>query len=241
MLSKNVITVIDTSPDSLAELTAPSIKAYADRIGTDFVYLNTPVFDFSERKTDYTYGRFEKLQAVNLFENYDRVLRLDSDILVSPTCPDIFKDTPEDSVCVVYETDNKALDKHFFKKRNMQTAEALGNAGEGDWTYEHFNSGVMLLSRQHRDIWAYPNEDEWQRIDNIYRLREQCLMNWRAVRSGHRMFHMDYRYNHCSMFRNKGNKTNSFILHYAGIAGKKKKHRCIQKDIKILNRQRRKQ
>ena len=90
------------------------------------------------------YYLFDILEANNI--EYDQVAMIDADTIVHPSCPNFFELT-DNKFSVVqsdgcYEWVNrsiKAYHTYFFPKINLKT-----------WTY--FNSGFMILNKQHRDF-----------------------------------------------------------------------------------------
>lgn len=224
----NAVITTDTGIESFLELTENSLRTYASNIGAEFVKITEPYLNLRPHKSDYKYGRFEKLQSWYYFDRYDRILRLDSDILIHPECPDLFSMVPPDKVGVVFENQDCGLrhKRHnMFLQRNNQTQQAMGYID--GWSYDHFNSGVILASSCHADLWEPPEEEELQKIDNIYRLREQCHVNWRLQSLKFPVERLSYKYNHCGMFRNRGPRTQSYVAHYAGIKGFNRKKRLI--------------
>jgi len=46
---------------------------------------------------------FEKNQIYDLFDKYNRILRLDYDMLITPNCPNLFDIVPENKIGCVFE------------------------------------------------------------------------------------------------------------------------------------------
>lgn len=69
----------------IAAVTHPSLRAYARRIGAEFLSI-----DDSTTTTPH----WEKCQLARLLETYDRILYLDTDLIVRDDCPNLFDVVP---------------------------------------------------------------------------------------------------------------------------------------------------
>src|SRR3989344_7906914 len=78
----------------LSKVTHPTIKNYAQKIGADFIV---------KTETSFPLPHYAKFEIAKLLETYDRVLYLDTDILVSPDTPNIFDIVPQDCVGMLDE------------------------------------------------------------------------------------------------------------------------------------------
>ena len=72
----------------LSTLTHPTIRRYADRIGADFIAI-------TEQKVSLTTPHWEKFQLLDYLNDYDRILYVDTDVLIRKNCPNIFDAVPE--------------------------------------------------------------------------------------------------------------------------------------------------
>ena len=79
-----VITIaIGEHYQQLSTLTHPTIRRYADRIGADFIAI-------TEQKISETTPHWEKFQLLDYLNTYDRILYVDTDVLIRKNCPNIF-------------------------------------------------------------------------------------------------------------------------------------------------------
>jgi hypothetical protein len=110
-LKKTIFTLnIDGYGSDIAKLTYPYMKLYADKIGAEFVEINTR--KFPEYPVIY-----EKFQIYELTEDLDWGLFFDCDVLINPKLFDITEIIPEDTVSSLgvnpldghYELDNYFL------------------------------------------------------------------------------------------------------------------------------------
>ena len=124
----------------LAKISHPILQEYAIRCKADFIVINEEKINLG----DYSY---EILQCFDLFDTYDRILVIDSDVLITPSCPDLFDVVPYDSIGTIYEDKytRAASRKYLIKK----VQHKWGDVG---WTEGYINTGVFLTSKMHRDI-----------------------------------------------------------------------------------------
>lgn len=210
---KKAVLTISTGKQfkEMAEVTHPTLKAYADKCGADFI-----VWDQMDPK--FLHAGFMKYNISKLFDaGYDRVLYLDTDILIRDDCPDLFEKVPEGSFAAFYEG-------NFVNRQPAMAQYArLFNQGEfaNHWVAggQYFNSGVMLIDKEAAP--AFSNVPS-PLIESFY---EQTGLNYQVARylaenpSAFTVCRLNYKYNRMScMDRLTGEpRHDSFILHYAGV------------------------
>src|ERR1700722_12134193 len=155
---KAVVTIsIGDKFHRIAELTHPRMERYAQSIGADFISLNRFVAS----------PHLEKFRLSDFLAVYDRILFLDTDIVINKNCPDIFTQVAEDRFGAWFPD---AMIPGRFSEQIKRVQAVLGEIG---WAKDYFNSGVMVISRIHRPIFAAPPNYS----DEFY---EQTLLNYRV-------------------------------------------------------------
>ena len=155
-MSKNIIFLINVVHDKkfqgggntlngVFEYSSRSWKHYADRHNCELFVLDQPLFDIEYMKPNwYKMYILDILEANNI--DYDQVLYVDYDTIVTPNAPNIFD-----------LTENKFT--------------AVRNYGDVDWVlrsienyskfifdgftfpyYNYFNSGVMVFNKKHKSL-----------------------------------------------------------------------------------------
>jgi lipopolysaccharide biosynthesis glycosyltransferase len=195
-------------------------KDYANKINADFLII-------SEKKyTPIHSPNLEKFQIYELFDIYDRILYCDSDILISPRTPDIFKIVPETHIGAVYDcADNDELNRN----RNKEIEKAKRSLGDINWYEGYINSGVICLSEQHRNV--FEDAKQRKKLESIF--CDQTLINYNIKKYGFPIFKLDKKFNAMQINgytsqavnqKNKQfpsrNKEDAFILHFAGESNK---------------------
>jgi len=189
---------------SLSEITHPNIKAYANKIGADFICID---------KCSST-PHWEKFQINNLLNKYDRILYLDTDLIIREDCPNLFDIVPYNQI--------GAFNEARFVKREyslLETAQAYGiDPSNINWNGKYYNTGVMLFSKCHKKFLSRPEME----FSNFY---EQGYLNLHiSMEESHRtkeddtlMFDLSYDFNRMTCLDFCGiERHGSYIIHYAG-------------------------
>jgi len=214
--------VIVSIGKTVFNLAMPTIEAYCRRYGLALEVISEPRFRVCLEGSNYQAEIFEKFRAGEMLAKYDRILRLDCDVLVSCKCPNIFDVVPETHVGVVFE------DVGGRAAQRREQMECVARSFElAPWgSRRYFNSGVVVASQCHREMFMLAEDDLHAiRTRDLAGCKEQNLLNLRVRESGFPVYGLDFRYNHLSMFSERWNRRarrrDSFILHYAGSQRRK--------------------
>lgn len=144
---------------SIAAITHQSISNYAKKIEADFMVItdqkhSSPVWD--------------KFRIYDLLNDYERILYLDTDILIKRDCPDLFKIVPKDMFGAFNEG------KYFDRKYP-----------------DYYNAGVMVIPRCERDIFIKPEVEQ----NDINTLREQDFINDRIQSTFCQVYELSHKFN----------------------------------------------
>jgi hypothetical protein len=200
-----IVTRADDNIREMTDLTFPRMRKYAEKCGCDFhVLSHEPPVMTEDNRPHY---RITKVREMLL--DYDRVLCLDADMLINNDCPNIFDLVPEDMVGTIYE--DKGSRQANRRRRLMDLQSAWGDVG---WREGYTNAGTFLVSRMHRDIFLPHNGEYflgWGSAD--------LHMAYNIHKYGFKVFELDFRWNHMTMFSepwNGADRFDSYIIHYAG-------------------------
>tara|TARA_A100001015_G_C15022850_1_gene728900 strand:+ start:2064 stop:2774 length:711 start_codon:yes stop_codon:yes gene_type:complete len=142
---KNIIYIVNINNPNYGKLCIKSWKKWADKNNCEVVVLEEP---FSNIEPHW-YKTFPFQLLENSDIDYDRVLVVDNDTLVHPNCPNFFNLVSENEIGVVLDDTNfdwtirstDAYHKHIF------------NDFDRFDTFEYFNSGFLVLSKQHKQVY----------------------------------------------------------------------------------------
>lgn len=213
------------SYEDILQLSRPFMEIYAAKIDADFKIITT-----SSTETEIEY--YEKFQLYSLLEDYERILFLDADILVTPKCPNLFEIVPESHF-------GAFLVSRYSDLHDQAIAIAQELLGDIGWKKDYFNSGVMIFSRMHREVFNYHNHafkiwSSYSRSHNGTFL-DQTLLNYNVFKLKIPVFDIGYKYNHTTAPRNSSQRFRSYIIHYPGKGHRKgDKLEQIRKDAAVL-------
>tara|TARA_B100000700_G_C15056796_1_gene863249 strand:- start:881 stop:1588 length:708 start_codon:yes stop_codon:yes gene_type:complete len=201
----------DQTVEGWAQLVHPVFRKYAERVSADFLILDESL-NCNAARSGIGDGlwHFRIMKHYDLHEEYDRILHLDSDILLTPECPNLFDHVPYDSIATVYED---------VGSRKPQRVQCMLNAqnqfGDIGWRDGYINTGVFLTSKCHRDIFQPINGrffTDWG-TDDVH-------IGYQIKKLGYKVAPLDYQFNHMTMFSEAWNgspdRFDSHIIHYAG-------------------------
>lgn len=183
--------------------TFKSIIPYAEKIGADFIQIKSePQYEYPIHDGRPHYRIFK---IYDLFEKYDRIFHIDADCVISPTCPNIFEEVPENKIGACFEDVGYRAADRRSKIANMQ--KEWGDVG---WRTGYTNAGVYVVSKMHRDMFR-PFEGkvwtEWGSAD--------LHMGYMVKKLGYEYHELNFRWNHMIIWNNE-DRMKSNIIHYAG-------------------------
>ena len=183
---------------SISEITFPTIRRYAEKIGARFVAI-------TEHKIPVT-PQWEKFQLLDLLGAYDRIIYLDADVLVRKCCPNLFDIVPETHLGVFNAAPFLANCANL-----LQLSANEYNCRDFMWDGKYYNTGVMVLSRCHRLIFRKPEKE----IGPL----EPGYINMQIQRQKPLIHELDARFNRMRFFDSVTgrHRYESFIIHYSGL------------------------
>lgn len=198
----------------IASVTHESIAAYCSRIGADFI-----VIDKSKCSTPH----WSKFQIFDLLTKYRRIIYLDTDVIVRDDCPNLFEVVPETHMGMFDEAP-------FTGGRQQSMIEACRDHGYvlPDWNGQYFNTGVMVISRRHRDLFRKPKRESC----NFY---EQGYFNARLCSEKAWVHALKYSFNRmaCMDQFTGEDRHAAFVIHYAGCPDPRLIPAIAKQDLRI--------
>jgi len=185
--------------ERLSAITHPTLRAYADKIGADFIVWN----DYP----GHTIPNYQKLELAKVLDQYDRVLFLDTDVLVRDDAPDVFDLVPEDQVGM--------LEESLYCDRTIDVIQYMIGVGYDarQWNRKYYNTGVLVLSKRHKNLFAQPAVE-------LNHLGEQTYLNLMISRTQTRVFSLPYRFNRMYFmdWLYGEDRCDAYFIHYAGVS-----------------------
>ncbi len=184
---KAIVTLCIGEEYKLGQVTHPLLRSYADRVGADFIVISEPKINLGNHN-------FEKYQIYDLFEQYDRILYIDTDIIVTPECPNLFEIVSEKEFGAFVVSEHTYFHDGAIKKIQSK----LGDIG---WERKYFNAGVMVVSKQHSKIFNKSYElIEWAKETGAF--YDQTLLNYTIQKMDIPIHDIGYQFNHTTDAKN---------------------------------------
>lgn len=204
-MSKNAVVVIAIGKSPEWEVCKRSVLVYCERYDLPLEVITCAKFGISN-----VVNLLEKNQIYELFEKYDRILRLDYDMLITPNCPNLFEIVPVDKIGGVFEDVGIARLDRINQMVIIQ--DCLGNL---NWKSGYINAGVVVASKRHRAVFNITVDEinNIKKMENIV-MPEQDYLNYMIKKLGFGVYELSYKFNHIKYFL--PSRFDSYIIHYAG-------------------------
>lgn len=195
MSHKNLVLTISVGEyhQSISKLTLPSIKKYADKIGADFVCVETSIHEQVE---------WEKTIIFKFLNDYKRIIFFDIDLIIREDCPSLFDLIPENKLGVFNSG------KYFSKIESIQSVSTIYNKPLKKIMTSYYNTGVMVLSKIHKELFRVPDEI-MSGFDDFFNLNLQFNQT-KVEELEYRFNRIHYMDKYCGISR-----LDSYIIHYS--------------------------
>ena len=135
-------TQADDNIKDITDITHPIFKQFAKKWKADFFVINTPSLCYETvgyyNETDH----YRILNIYDLYEDYDRILYLDSDMIINEHCPNIFDIVPYDTIGVAHE------DKGSRESNRLERIKLIQDQfGDINWKEGYPNNGTLITSK----------------------------------------------------------------------------------------------
>ncbi len=223
-----ITTRADKNIREMTKITHPIIKKFAKLWGADFYKLEKNAD--CEGNGKYHYRIFDHY---SLFNKYDRILHLDSDILINVNCPNLFEIVPYHKIGTIFE--DKGTREADRLERIKKAQDTFGDIG---WKSGYINTGVFLTSKCHKKIYEKIDGNFWKGngFDDVH-------LGYNINKYKLEICELPFQFNHMTLFSENWNgfpnRFESYIIHYAGrgvfekkFKKKKNKYKAKIKQIK---------
>jgi hypothetical protein len=199
---------------------APSIKSierYADRINADFICLTEPLHPSGISWSNSRFYReavFQKTHAAKLLLEYERVLYIDADVLITPDAPDIFKSCPDTKQTYL------AYESHWDSREDAINSVTDLLADLPNWREDHagrlyYNAGVMLFS-QSAPFFDFVNKDDMVNCIKNVPMEDQTYFAYMINKNCIPIAPLPWKFNWVCVAGPYKQRFKAFFIHYAG-------------------------
>lgn len=216
---KRAIFTIMVGDNPIYKYTKKAMESYAKKVNAELIILdyNKYVLDKPNQKHGYSPEKAawaQKLHLATLLENYDRVLYLDGDVLITPHAPDIFVEYS--SLDVVYMlNEGLYIDRSKPVKQILSFFQLTRPWQKKQDKYSYCNVGVMLLSKQ-ANPFKFSKLSDLTKIYKDVELYEQTYINYLIMQHNISLESLLPEYNRMDMFGNDEKRLEAYFIHYAG-------------------------
>jgi len=230
---KKAIFTIAIGDDPSFQYSIEAMRTYAKKIGAELIVAREKRYPYIpfEKPNMGKSAYIEKLYVKTLLQDYDRVLYLDADILVTPHAPDIFAAYPrEDTVYMFNEGLYEDRSQAIKKITTILPYKEPWPTEQGKHIY--YNAGVILCSQQ-SNLFAYASVDMLLKVVTVP-FCDQTYFNYLINKHNLRAEAIHHTYNLMDIFDNAERRFGANFIHYAGNGYCKKpkhKYRVIIKDF----------
>ena len=226
---RRVIATIATGEQghAMAAVSHPWMRRYAESTGADF-------FVLVGSSLSSLWPGFSKLALGNLLQTYDRLLYVDSDVLIAPGAPNLFELVPAGKVGATRIDQLKAEEApaiaNGWVARDISLVQQMfGSIG---WQTEYFNSGVMVFSSAHRILFetALRLAEDWS-ASKERTFADQTLFNYTVKKEGIDLVDLGMRFNHTPAFNMRGHRYSSDFYHYVRLRRHRRGSRTRQMKV----------
>ena len=222
-MKKRLIITIMFGKDPSFYFAKKSFEEYAKKVDADFICINRPSHIFKSTNKNHNKNAldalFEKISMGSFVREYEQVLYLDADILITPHAEDVFGFATDKSSLYMF---NEGLSSDRSSELNL--ISSCLDAPVRDKNY--FNAGVIL----------FPSSQDFLKSIKVYELElflkksswfDQTYVNFKIRYRNLRIQNLDQTFN--CMARKNGNEERflASFIHYAGNGYCPKKQRPI--------------
>ena len=190
-MSKNLIFIVNVNRERFLQYSRPTVEKYCEKHNVDLKIIGTKKYNLPVTH-DYNYNIFEKYQVYDYINGYERILRLDADVIIAPHCPNYFDSDPE-PIYVTYEDVRNRREQRLAEIQRIQGA--LGNVP--NWKKGYFNSGVVLFSARHKEAFKFDRSILRKALGAF---KEQSSLNWNVRNCGFKVKDLGCDFNYLSLF-----------------------------------------
>ena len=191
------------------DITIPFMKSYCNTHNFDFILnqeLKYPNFNSK------VHGAFERYALYDLLNDYDRILYVDTDIIIKKNSPNIFNIVPENQLGVYHESDD--FDLNYFINLLKPKYNFRGIT-------RYFNSGVLVVSKIHKPLFDMQKVEEFFKNVTKNTLADQDYLNIYTYVNNIPVYSLSYKFNYLIRPFILKNFDSAHFVHFAGCRNKK--------------------
>ena len=208
-MKKRLIVTIMLGKDPSFEFVKRSFKEYAKKVNADFLCITKPSAILKSNKNKLFFeALFQKISLGHLSDNYERVLYLDADILITPHAKNIFDICNDHSKLYMFNEgvlSNREKELDLISTRLRKTIK--------DKNY--FNVGVILFPKNNNFLKAIRIHDLEYFVSKTGWF-DQTYINFKSRVNNIPVVSLDRKFNRIGNGADNDKRFEGFFIHYAG-------------------------
>tara|TARA_R110000765_G_scaffold424966_1_gene536879 strand:+ start:149 stop:841 length:693 start_codon:yes stop_codon:yes gene_type:complete len=213
------------------EICQTSQREYCKKHNIDYIQL-------TESKVHFINCYFEKFECLQLLEEYDRVLCIDSDILINPNAENIFERYPDTDTLYAFHENVGGLDMNrdpWIETYSPKFKWPMFNDRK-----QYFNTGCILYSKIHSNLFNLIKGIKFTPKHFSIDGGEQTAINYIVTQNDWKFKSLDYSFNRMDLGAEDPNedRLKANFIHYAGpckyLSKGETKHTLITNDWEKL-------
>lgn len=201
-MANALVTVATGTYQQLLDISGPLFQKYAGRIGAELIVI---------RDTTKSWWGLEKLRVQEICKRYDRTIFVDADIIIDINADNLFDVVPVNAIGM-HDDYSKLAEKQATEWIQPTRDLVLSSQRESGVYPTVFNTGVIVASRMHANIWK-----EVHRPLTTHHCAEQFWVEHQCYINGYILHSLDETYNWQYWFRHFRTKQPQF-KHYANCS-----------------------
>ena len=214
-MKKRLIVTIMLGKDPSFEFVKRSFKEYAKKVNADFLCITKPSTILKPNNNNNNNNNklffdalFQKISLGDLSDNYERVLYLDADILITPHAKNIFDIYNDDTK--LYMFDEGALSN---REKELDLISTRLHKTIKDKNY--FNAGVILFPKNNNFLKAIRIHDLEYFVSKTGWF-DQTYINFKSRVNNIPVVSLDRKFNRMGNGADNDKRFEGFFIHYAG-------------------------
>lgn len=214
-MKKAIFTLAIGNENPMYRAALLSFERYAEKIGADLIVSREFHYPITIENPAHTASPAwtEKLYIKELLKEYDRVLYVDADIIITPDAEDIFE-TYTDLETLYMFNEGKLLPRQEVINKITNIMGNVDNWPQVNNMPVYYNLGCMLVSKE-CPLFDIATLDDLQKVCNHIKYYEQTYVNYLIHREGLKHQDISGDYNRMDVLGKEGYLKANFI-HYAG-------------------------
>lgn len=217
-MKKKAIFTIMIGDNPIFQKVRKNFDWYAKKCKADLIICDQPKLSKSiqfSSSSKAIIACLEKFQISNLLDQYEQILYLDADILITPHALNIFEYYDDPSYIYMF---NEGL--YCSRKTAINEITQTMNDPQFQWPtkwmrLKYYNAGVIIISKEQQSFFKMIHFEDFKRIQ-LVDMFEQSYLNYLLLKHHYPIHSISHHFNRMESFGVGIFRFRSYFIHYAG-------------------------